>query len=734
MKIREELGQEVDLLRRWVLASGRDVIATTRDSFMSVEGRVGVSVFVALWALGRGEAGAWNVWGGELGGEILPQIRTWYAGGMVLFQAFLLGTHILAGVLWGMIVKNAWGLVGVAWPKTKAERFQPWVVGFITGLLIVPMHTALLLRDLARHPALYQELFIDRGGVAAWVQRFSLSVFSGWGGTAVLLGVGVLGVGGLVRLIQRLVVWFMEFSRPTRVAIGVLGGALVLFACGIRFVMWTQAERNEGPNLLLISVDGLRGDWGAMEKAKGTDALARLIRRSGVKGHLVPPSVDLTPTLATALTGRSPLSHGIRHDFPAEQDLTSDLLSLPAFLRANGWRTIVFADGPDQFLNRIGAGFDQSRVASSALFTRLARRQLERSPHVLPYLSGRVGRWFPLLRGSPFLADPALLAREAVSALKDLQGESKFFLWVHFSSLNPVSVVSSPRGAARLARGRADSYRRPGDGLTDRALTEAEWGLVRRIYEENREDLLGALEVLLKDVLDKRTEGNTAVVLWSPRATLLSEGEEAAARDLKGPAFFDVPFLAVPVPARGGGRWFLGLGRAMDVAPTAARLLGVTPPPEWEGAPLSDGFPEGEAGIIYSETSTPFVRGGDRARTPALKQLLVEDRDSPGHLRLDPAWEDPVLLFRDRAIQMGDERLVYHPGETGVSFEYAKPKGDSPPLKNSVAVRALNARVKDLRDIFYRHLSRESGWRPQNDYWIPEAFLREESVEDSHGN
>lgn len=734
MKIRREIGNEVDLLRRWVLASGRDVLATTRDSFMSIEGRTGVLLFVALWVLGRWGGGAWNVWGRELGGEILPVVRTWYTGTMVWVQVFLLGAHVLAGVLWGFLVKNAWGLVGFVWPKTVAERFRPWLVGFTTGGIILCAHSALLLRDLARHPALYQEMFLDRGGASAWVQRFSVTHLSGFAGTVVLLFAGVLAGTAIVRLIQRVVSWFLNFSRPTRLAIGVLGGGVALFACGIRFVVWTQEGKNVGPNLLFISVDGLRGDRGFLEKGEDPSSLASLIRRASVNVRGIPPSIDFSPAFATALLGRSPLTHGIRHDFPAEEDLLGEWLSLPALLRTKGWATELLADGPESFLDRMGKEFDASHVAYSAFPLRLARRQWERSPHLLPYLSGRVGRWVPPLRGSPFLADPAVLAREAVDAMEDLRRKPKFFLWVHFSSLKPLAAISSPRAAARIGQVNPSFYRRPGDGRTERLLTDTEWALVGKVYDENWGDVRRALETLLKALEKRRLAGNTAVILWSPRATLLSEQEEQEAQDLKGPAFFDVPFLAVPAASNQGGRRYAGIGRTLDVAPTAVRLLGLPVPAEWEGSPLMEGFPEGEAGITYSETSTPFVQANRIARIPPLIHMLKQDRDSPGHLRLDPAWEDPVLLFRDRSIQMGDERLFYHPGENGVSFEYTKQNEEPIILKKPPLVRARNVRSKDLREVFYRYLSRESEWRPQNDFWIPEAFLREKPGEDIHGN
>jgi hypothetical protein len=726
MKSRQELGEDVDLLRRWVLVSGRDVIATTRDSFVSIEGRAGISVFVGLWVLGRIGAGEWNVWGESLGGEILPVVRTWYAGGMVAFQSILLASHICLGVLWGVIVKNVWGLLGFFWPTAAAERFRPWVVGIIAGFVTLFLHSALLIRDLARHPALYQESFLDQGGMAHAIHIFSVEKMSGWGGTAIALFAGTLLLAAIARFIQRLFHWFLRFSRPTRVAIGVLGGAAALFVCGIRFVVWTQSARNEGPNLLMISVDGLRRE--TLEKMETSGPIARWVRRARVVGRAVPPSTDFMPTIVTALSGRSPLTHGIRHDFPAAQDMAADPDSLPTLLRRNGWTTTIVSDGPESVWERLGKEFDVAHVSSSALRDRLFRRQGERSPHLLPYLSGRVGRAIPLLRGSPFLSDPALLAREAGNALGKFRGTSKFFLWVHFSAPGPLSVVASPPSPERMSL-----FRRPGDGRSERGLTETEWASVRGLYDQNAAALQGALNVLFETLADRGWEENTAVILWSPRATLLSSKEESDALSLKGPAFFELPFLAVPPGTRAGGRRYLGLGRTVDVAPTAARLLGMSGPLGWEGLSLIDGLPEGEAGIISFESSTPFLETDRPFRTPPMIRLLVEDRDFPGHLRLDAAWEDSALIFRDRALHLGDERLVYRPGINGVSFEYYKLSEDPEAQKNLANARQGKARVKELREIFYRSLSREAGWRPQNDFWIPEAFLREEATDDKRG-
>ncbi len=727
------------LLQRWALASGRDVVATTRASILSVESRSGAAVFIGLWALGILQAGPWRFAGPDLGGEILPMVRGWFTGRLVLFQAVLLGTHLLAGVLWGVAVQNAWAFLSGFWPRIKADRLKSWVVAGVTGFITVGVHGFLLARDLGRHPALYQETFLDRGGFLGWVQELA-AVRAPRGCSALaLVFAGTLALFAGLRFIQRFYFWFRAFSRPTRVAIGVLGGALVLFGTGLRFVVWTQTTRNAGPNLLLISVDGLRAESLKAKDILDSSPLGRMVRNARVFTRAVPPSTELIPTLATALTGRSPLTHGLRHDFPAAQDVAGNLGSLAALLREKGWWTEFRADGPCGFLGRMAEEFDNARVPASGLWPRLAGRLVQRSPHLLPYLSGRLGRRFPFLRGSPLWADPDLLAEEAGGVVESLASRQKFFLWVHFSSPGPMAVVSSPRAAFQLRTGGPGFYRRPGDGRLDRPLTDTEWERVRRLYEANVSVLNESIARLLLSLTDQRLDQTTAVLLWSARALPLTASEEADARALKGQALFGAPFLAVDTALRRSGRRTTGLGRAVDVAPTAAFLLDVAAPSEWEGVPLLRGLPAGEPGIVYVETPTPFLAPTLSTPTrpatfpPPLVDLLVEDRESPGHLRLDPAWEDAALVFRDRLMQMGDERLLYHPGPNRVSFEYFQLNLDPEARRNLAGTTLGRARVRELREVFFRHLNRESGWRPQNDYWIPEAYLRERS-EAADGN
>jgi hypothetical protein len=168
------------LLKRWLLTSGRDAVATTRASFVSVEGRAGLVVFAGLWVVGRLTVGEWSLWGPELGGETLAIVRGWYGGERVLGQAVLLVAHLLLGVVWGGIIKNAWAGIGHFWLRVRAEHFTAGLVGALTGFLILGLHGALWVRDLARHPALYQETVFASTPFGFWVHESSFLVMSNY--------------------------------------------------------------------------------------------------------------------------------------------------------------------------------------------------------------------------------------------------------------------------------------------------------------------------------------------------------------------------------------------------------------------------------------------------------------------------------------------------------------------------------------------------------------------------
>lgn len=731
MTFRARVRDGLSLLRQWGLASGRDMVVTTRDSFVSVEGRAGVAVFVGLWALGRWQAGPWTVWGPELGGEIVPDVRVWYAGRMALAQVLLLGVHILMGAAWGVWAKNAGGLLARLNPRFSVRRLKPWVGGVLSGGMIFAAHWILLMRDAARHPALYQETFLDRGGWAAGFHRAAVLPESTlWVGAATAL-VAVGMALAVAELGIRFYTWWMGFSRPTRLATMVLGGALVVFAGGVWGVRWSQSERNSGPNLLLITIDGWRAPMN--ETSGDVSQLKKKERGPLVRVGTVAPIADLSPVLATAISGVSPLTHGIRHDFESVAAGMAGAETLTDLLKSGGWTTALLADGPSGFLDRIAGGFDHHWMASSHAAARMGRRLVERSPHLLPYLSGRWGRRLGL-RGSILMADPALLAEEADDVLRLLQKRSRFFLWVHFSSPGSACAVVSPRAAARLGLANDSFFHRPGRGFDLSPLTSNEEIALRRFYAESLRETHKAVGRIFDRLARRGLDENTAVAAWSPRAALLSSDEIERARRLDGPAFEGLPFVAWDGPQPVVAAAFdTAPRRAVDVAPTAARLVGVEPPSAWEGLSLTDAPPDGEGNVILKEASVPNEQAARGLNLPSPWDILVEDRGWPGRFCRSSVWEDPFRLFCDRVIQLGLERVSYRPRLNGVEWVF-----DSVAVPASgptwLLARAYKDRTKELKDIFFRTLAKDSGWRPQNDYWIPESFLRERPLLSESGD
>ena len=718
------------LIRQWAIVSGRDAVATTRASLVSVEARVGAAVFLVL-ALGA----AWRVPTGApadavLPGEALAAARGWFAGALWVWALFLMALHAGLGAGWGLVVKNAWGLVGRLWPRSAATRLRTGLVATITGTLVLSVHGLLLWRDMGRHPALYEALRPVGAGIGGW-QWSAVSIAPRAVSAAALFVAGVLIGAALVFAAWRLRDWFWSFSRPTRMAIGVLSGAAALFGTGLWGVRRAQWERNAGPNVLLVTIDGLRT---SDVRTAGAPRLAAWASDGQVWARCVPAVDAPTPAFMTALSGLSPLAHGVRHDFPSrgewprppDGDLGPVPDTLTDFFRRKGARVAAMSGAGGEFFERHGDAFDERRVPGSGVVSLLRRRAMERSRHLLPYVSGRWGRTlFPGLRGTPALADPALLAADARRFLRRARFRSRFFLWVHFA--DPAGPVASPLAARRLAKtGRGSFCPNLFSAGVDGGSLSGEQRL-SLVQAANLAALDRAFGSLL-DALDRnRLRANTTVALWSPRASPLTEVEAAATRDLRGGPLFNAPFV-FQSPGAAHGVWRETAVRAVDVPATLVAAGGGRVPDEWDGVSLLRGLglPADERGIVYAETASPGRQelAPESDAPPALADLLMEDRDAPGEWRIDPAWEDALITRRSRLLQWGSERLVYRPTPERVVFEYYRLDSDGVPGPEESATPAGAARVRELKEVFYRYLAREAGNRPQNEYWIPEALLR----------
>lgn len=361
-------------------------------------------------------------------------------------------------------------------------------------------------------------------------------------------------------------------------------------------------------------------------------------------------------------------------------DVRLDVDSLPERLRRAGFKTAALSGQGGDFLGRVSPSLDRVRAPDLSVPGILRRDVLRRAVHLLPYLQGRWARiLIPALRAVPELDDPRLLGREAEGWLRQLRFERQFVLTVQFSQENDLAAVD--RGV---------------DGI------------------------LRALESL---DLDDRTW----LIVWSPFAS--SDGKDAAS-----PSRFSAPFVVAGPVGRPAPRWVRTPVRDVDVAPTILSALGLLPSESMEGLSLLEADPETPAFSargVYTESDlwmnpddNPLPVDERPSYGPA-STWLEEDPEAPGRLRIRPAAEDSLLAVRHRVFQAGNERIVYRPGRFKVVFQYYDLLADPGAIHDLSGTRTGQDRIRDLKETFFQELRQETGWRPQNDYWIPEAFMRD---------
>ena len=663
--------------RRWFVAGGLDVVETTRRSVLSVEGRIGMALFAGLCLVSPLQAPAPRPFPFDPG-PAFARLAADAAAGEWMFRLEVLGFTLALGALLGVFLRNAWDLAEEFAPIPPRRAWDRRLRWGVTGAVLVFLHGGFLLSAMRAAPDLYAPAFKDRAWPLRWVQTVMAEGFFSWPCRLMTLGAYAIIGAGTAQMARRFRRWFGSFPLRTRLACGVMGAGSVFLLMGLWGVFRFHLPRNEGPNAVVLIVEGLRSE--DLKAGERTPFLAALSRRGRVFASCVPTIPRSEPALMTLLTGRSPLSHGVRDAFPAGGDVRLDADSLPERLRRAGFQTAVLAGDGGDFLGRVSSSFDRVRAPDLSVPGILRRDTLRRAVHLLPYLRGRWARTFvPALRAVPELNEPRLLGREAEGWLRQLRFERRFFLAVHFTLGGGLAAVD--RGA---------------DGI------------------------LRALE-------DLDLDDRTWVFVWSPFAS--EDG-----RDPASPSRFSAPFVVAGPVGRPAPRWVRAPVRDVDAAPTILSALGLLPSESMEGLSLLEADPDTPAFAsrgVYAESDLWMdpddnpLPADVRPSFGAASSWLEEDPEAPGRLRVRPSAADALSAIRHRLFQTGNERIVYRPGRFRVVFQYYDLLADPRAARDLAGTRAGQDRVRDLKEPFFQELRRETGWRPQNDYWIPEALMRD---------
>jgi arylsulfatase A-like enzyme len=588
----------------------------------------------------------------------------------------IMATAIVLGALLGWAAR---GLVALR------ERLSPpapsrSAMGEATLLLAVVagLHGALELWGMAHDPPLYADAWYARGGLRRTVQVVATDVLGPRGSAALaVLGIAVFLAGPPSRwegLPDRLVRAGRRFADVGALVAGV---AVLSLLVGSVPAASAGAAADAHPNVVVLAADSLRADRLDPRTAPHLSALAD----QGTRFDRAYVSLPRTfPSWVTLLTGRHPHHHGIRSMFPRWEERARDFDALPERLARAGYATGVVSDYAGDVFSRIDLGFGLVDVPEFDFRQLVRQRALERETPLMPVLHSPLGRAaFPVMREMNDAADPAMLARDAVRAMRKLETRAPFFLVVFFSTAHFPYAAPAPyyrRFADDAYRGRY-KYDKPvglGREVAPDANDEVQ---VRALYDGAVSAIDDAAQSVLDAMASDGISGRTVVVVTADHGeTLYDHGHGVGHGDhLFGDEGTHVPLVVVD-PRQNLARREPGIVRDVDLAPTLYALTGIAPPadldgqslvPALRGQPLAPQRAYAETGLWFTE-DIPGLPAELRLPYPGIARLTEVDTQHADDVVLQKSMRPLTLVAKHRMVRDERWKLVYVPARKGVRW------------------------------------------------------------------
>jgi len=602
-------------------------------------------------------------------------VHTRFAGEISRVSLAIVAASLAVGAGIGC---GAWALMALRDVLQQRRRAPSVLRETLHGLaLVVCLHAGLELWSMARDPSLYEGAWYAHGGWRRTVQILVTDLL-GPGGVAF---VAVACCGAFV--VGRPSGWPGVVARvralAARVAPRLAGATLVAGAALLlaRLPAARAASPDARPNILVLAADSLRADRLDPRTAPHLTALAA----HGTRFDRAYVSIPRTfPSWVTLLTGRHAHHHGIRSMFPRWEERTRDFDALPERLARAGYATGVVSDYAGDVFSRIDLGFGRVDVPEFD-FRQLVRQQaLERETPLMAVLHSRLGRSaFPVMRELNDAADPSMLARDAVRAMRRLEAQGPFFLVVFFSTAHFPYAAPSPyyrRFTDRAYRGRF-KYDKPAGLGREEPLDARDEAQVRGLYDGAVASIDDAAQSVLDAVSHDGLSGNTVVVVTADHGeTLFDDGHGVGHGDhLFGDQGTHVPLVIVD-PRHPAPRREPGIVRDVDLAPTLYALAGVAPPTDLDGASVAPAL-DGQAlppRLAYAESELwftemiPGLPASLRLPYPDIARLTEIDAAHGDEVVLQSAMRPLTIVARHRMVRGERWKLLYVPTRTGVRW------------------------------------------------------------------
>jgi len=527
--------------------------------------------------------------------------------------------------------------------------------------------------DVVLRPALYQDAFIDSGGVLGRIQPFLTDHVNRVGlWTSALCLMLVWLFWPIIQGSSRKLNW-----RAAAAATGVITiGAIVAQGSWRRSSFNRSLSRvGNRVNVLIIAADSLRPDRITPSVAPNLTAL----KNQGVDfSHAYTPLARTFPAWVSLLTGNYPHHHGIRNMFPRWEARTKDFHAIPSSFAQAGYSTGVVSDFAGDIFRRIDLGFQKLDTPTLNMRELLLERILQKDSALLPWLRGPLSRWaVPAIREMHVASDAQTLTRDALTTM-DESGSRPFFLAVFYSTTHfPYAApapfykkFTNPRYSGRFRYAKADTLNE------DAALSADDVAQVRGLFDGSVAAVDAAVGDLIEGVNSRGLRNRTIIVITADHGESLYEyGRGQGHGDhLQGDESLHVPLIVLnpgSPPARVNTNVSL-----IDLAPTLCELTKTACRRAMDGHSLAAATLGGEISPhpVFAETglwfteSLPEVPLDQRIPYPDLVHLTEIDRSHTDEIVIRHEWEDITTAAKHRMVRDGDFKLVYMPTRLGPKF------------------------------------------------------------------